>query len=377
MPLFSYAQEITHCNTTFNIEGNNLFLENDVTSNVCANFGFHQQAMSEFGFEGWSNPNFCDIRRKGTRAMNALWLLHEAQTGVSSNILNWAWDYSKSRTDKFREDCSDTRNAEFDEIVLWDGLNSEIGGRITFFEGGLFGSSVVSRASLVLHEARHAQRQHDADCDESWLDDLTDNQNSCTKDSNWGRNGSYTYQALWLIWIAEASSLSDEYKIAAAQTANSIFRNNFVTHPGFEVEANTGDIQIVNMSPLSKLALPVRITQAPRLSSSPTDCSGHCLGQNLRIYQIEKWAGVDYYQIEKTSGTDLKNITSNSKTLKSESYRVRACYNRFEQCSFWSDGSTSSSFDYGRIEPTPAPTPEPTPTNCWVNGPYGRINVCG
>lgn len=342
-----------------------------VSAQSCSDSDFQYQAESDFNLVGWNN-DYCNNRSDGARVMNALWLLKNSDPGNGGNILNWAYDFSETRTDKLEPSCKTSYVGRFTMSKKLPSLDNY--GRMYISHIGLFETDVVYRASLLVHEARHYDKPHNKGCNANFLEDLTDTED-CSHDSSWSYQGSYMYQVLWLWWFAELDlGFPKDFRTRAANHANWIINNRFDTKPNIVVEANLNNVPIVNDRGASGIEEPVRITKAPSLSMGPTNCGGYCSGQNLMNIGWTSWAGTDYYELEDVITGNVQVVEQSRITGPDSDYRVRACYERYQQCSPWSDGAESPYIDRSSDNEAPS-APEP-PQSCTVQGPYGRINIC-
>lgn len=131
-----------------------------------------------------------------------------------SHLVCVAWGYVASWV------CT-AANEAFGEkrVVLW----------LNFF----FNRDVPSRASTLVHEARHiGGKAHDADFP-AWSNREPGTSGA---DSAWGYQGAWMYQALYLWWFyADGRRTTPAMRNLAKQRANDIINNCFATHPGFTI----------------------------------------------------------------------------------------------------------------------------------------------
>lgn len=81
---------------------------------------------------------------------------------------------------------------------------------------------VVSRASTLIHEARHINGK---------------GHNSGKNDSSWGYEGAWMYQATWLAqYAAEGVNAPLQQRCAADDQARDIVDARFATDPGFSID---------------------------------------------------------------------------------------------------------------------------------------------
>ncbi len=187
-------------------------------------YHFDQQDWDEgFGFE-----NVCDVNLPLARTFNALYALHYAvanpatQPGdFSGNILRWGGNYARTHIDELDGRCQGDNALAF---TMWGPI---IDNYTELYAPFFYGTSVVERASTILHESRHA---------DGWLHDAPDS--SCLRhascDSSWNYDGANRWQVTWLWWYRnEATDTTPAMKARAKDRGNDVILNGFAANPGF------------------------------------------------------------------------------------------------------------------------------------------------
>lgn len=314
-PKLSSAQTAAMCDTAWSTS-NWVGHSSDASfiGQSCDN-GFHQRAVSDFGYKGGDN-NFCDAHAPGGRMMNALWVLKNAakdggsqshHTEANSNILKWGYNYAAWATDILKFTCDTSVNARFEKSKEFPSFDNV--GEMEFSPLGLYRRGPISRAALVMHEARHYHKSHSLLSDDERnqfmftishnmfdrnssfgsfravrslqdMQRLEDNRKeecqnrmsgvvgiegaSC--DYEWG-DGSITYEALWLWWFANDSNpsiFSDFHRQIAAAKANLKLAYNFRNLPNLRADwlSSTSNNIVLNSSTARGLDLP-KVGPAP------------------------------------------------------------------------------------------------------------------
>ena len=101
-----------------------------------------------------------------------------------------------------------------------------------------YGSSVIERAAVLLHESRHYDVGHNADFPpDSGIPNTPANKGQA--DKKWGEGGAYQYEVAYLSWfhnVAPAASIAMRER--ARQRANWCLDNAFAQDPGFRIDEN-------------------------------------------------------------------------------------------------------------------------------------------
>ena len=165
--------------------------------------------------DGFGYYDVCNNDLPLARIMNAIFVLYGTKYSNERNsILNWAYDYAEGDISTLSAACGDgTLNAR--NILT----------TVTFFMPGLYGGkSVIRRAGIILHEARHTRRIHNGwgNCPSG---------GSC--DSTWEYKGANQYHVLWLWWFGlKSKNTSQALKNDALRDARWRHDNRFNTNPG-------------------------------------------------------------------------------------------------------------------------------------------------
>jgi hypothetical protein len=172
--------------------------------------------MLEFNWnDGFGYHNVCNNNFALGRMMNSILALHITKSPRYKNsILNWAYNYTEGNITTLTAACGDgTLNARNRLSV------------VTIFMSGIYGDqTVIRRAGILLHEARHTSKPHNGG-------------NSCNSgascDSSWHFKGSNQYHVLWLWWYGRHSKHSTEaLRNDALRDARWRHDDRFVLNPG-------------------------------------------------------------------------------------------------------------------------------------------------
>ncbi|MAW07864.1 MAG: hypothetical protein CME61_06220 [Halobacteriovoraceae bacterium] len=164
---------------------------------------------------GYDDP--CNANKPLGRMFSAIHALKVSKNYDYDSILNWAYDYTEGDISTLRAKCGDgTLNAENTLSV------------VTFYWDGIYGGkSVVRRAGILLHEARHTRRIHNGF---SWCPDGS----SC--DYSWSYGGANQYHVLWLWWFGRhGKNSTSALKNDALRDARWRHDNRFYKNPGFNI----------------------------------------------------------------------------------------------------------------------------------------------
>jgi hypothetical protein len=171
--------------------------------------GYALQQRDWRGGNGYADP--CDFEKP----MGALWLGLELLNLSSSNpplthkvrdgnILRWGgpYAYTKDKPHRTKPVCTTAYQGQLD----YDD-------KVTSFAIPVLGEmDVLDRATLVLHEARHHDKDHNYARDRS---------GTFTKDTSWEYNGAWRYEVEWLaVWSQEAVNAPIGWKCEAARRAD-------------------------------------------------------------------------------------------------------------------------------------------------------------
>ncbi len=165
--------------------------------------------------DGFGFHDVCNNDLPLGRMMNTIHALNITKNiKYKKSILNWAYDYAEGDIITLSMACGD------------GSLNARNTlSKVTFFMSGIYGEkSVIRRAGILLHEARHTRRIHNGwgNCPSGA---------SC--DSSWGYGGANQYHVLWLWWFGRHSKYTSEaLKNDALRDARWRHDNRFNINPG-------------------------------------------------------------------------------------------------------------------------------------------------
>ncbi len=171
----------------------------------------------------------CDATRPLARTFNALYALHystpagPAKDGKDwgGNILRWGATYVRNHADELDGSCE--KKAAY--ATCYNCRAPIVDEYIVLHQSFFYELSVVERAATLLHEARHDEKDHDAD-------DECPRKASC--DSSWEYEGSNRYQVSWLTWfVTEGINTNVVMKKRALDRANRILSSGFAEKPSF------------------------------------------------------------------------------------------------------------------------------------------------
>ena len=159
--------------------------------------------------------------------MNALWVLCYSaddynNDAYSNNCLHWARRYTWNQIDSLRSRCGDGTL-----------IGEASGSNVDLFLGFWYEYNAVSRAAILLHEARHiGGRSHDADFPAGSVY----GEGESGADSTWGYEGAWMYETLYLWWFfADGRRTTQALRDRARVEGNVNIDNAFATHPGFSI----------------------------------------------------------------------------------------------------------------------------------------------
>jgi hypothetical protein len=188
-----------------------------------AAYGF-QNSFWDDGF-GYEDP--CNRDLPLNRTMNALWVLCYSaddydNDAYSNNCLHWARRYTWNQIDSLRSRCGDGTL-----------IGEASGSNVDLFLGFWYEYNAVSRAAILLHEARHlGGRSHDA----RFPAGSVYGEGESGADSTWGYEGAWMYETLYLWWFfADGRRTTQALRDRARAEGNVNIDNAFATHPGFSI----------------------------------------------------------------------------------------------------------------------------------------------
>jgi hypothetical protein len=195
---------------------------------------------------GWDAA--CDLRRPLARTFQAIEMVNFSAPvdpfftdDFTGDILHWGGNYTMREIDELDARCS---NGTFSAFTVWGPIidnNTELYTR--FF----YSSNVVQRASILVHEARHADwcghngndgsnacPSGSPSCDEKLND-------GCTGIGSPSGKGADGFQVMWL-WAftleADAQHGGSVRKAMARDAANGIIDSMFDVNPCFHITSN-------------------------------------------------------------------------------------------------------------------------------------------
>ena len=188
-----------------------------------AAYGF-QNSFWDDGF-GYEDP--CNRNLPLNRTMNALWVLCYSaddydNDAYANNCLHWARRYTWNQIDSLRSRCGDGTL-----------IGEASGSNVDLFLGFWYEYNAVSRAAILLHEARHlGGRSHDAEFPAGSVY----GEGESGADSTWEYEGAWMYETLYLWWFfADGRRTTQALRDRARAEGNVNIDNAFATHPGFSI----------------------------------------------------------------------------------------------------------------------------------------------
>ncbi len=194
---------------------------------------FVDWAWGQYGFnyDYWQNgagfDDVCNTDKPLGRTLTGIWLLEYSAEDYfnedwSNNILHWGCRYAREQISDLRALCGDGSAI----------ARTFSDGRIELYLGHFYDQAVTERASTLIHEARHkGGRPHNATFP---VDSVYGSGDGA--DSEWGYEGAWMYEALYLWWFyADGRRSTSALRQLAKQTAQVMIDNAFATHPGFTI----------------------------------------------------------------------------------------------------------------------------------------------
>ena len=188
-----------------------------------AAYGFQNNFWDD-GF-GYEDP--CNRDLPVNRTMNSLWVLCYSADDYnndeySNNCLHWARRYTWNQIDSLRSRCGDGTL-----------IGQASGSNVDLFLGFWYDYNAISRAAILLHEARHlGGKGHDAQFPAGSVYGEGDD----GADSTWGFEGAWMYETLYLWWFfADGRRTTQALRDRAREEGNVNIDNAFATHPGFSI----------------------------------------------------------------------------------------------------------------------------------------------
>jgi hypothetical protein len=195
---------------------------------------------------GFSDP--CDLRRPLARTFQAIEMVNFSApvdpmltNDFSGDILHWGGNYTIREIDELDGRCS---NDPFHAFTVWGAF---IDNNTELYTKFFYSDDVVTRASLLVHEARHADwcghngndgsnacPAGSASCDEKFND-------GCSGIGSPTGKGADAFQVMWL-WVftseADAQHGGAVRKAMARDAANSLLNSMFDVDPCFNIMSN-------------------------------------------------------------------------------------------------------------------------------------------
>lgn len=174
---------------------------------------------------GWHDA--CNTNKPLARTFNACYLLtYSADDYLNDSydapqsVLQWGRRYVRESFGELRSFCGDE-----DTVAAFSGGTCEV------YLGFFYDYSVVERAAILVHEARHEAKSHNANFPPGSVFG-----SGGDADSHWDYQGAWTFEAGYLWWFyATKTRTTSASKDRARQAANVILDNAFATHPGFNI----------------------------------------------------------------------------------------------------------------------------------------------
>lgn len=183
---------------------------------------FLDQAWDWFDFrksywdDGFGYYDACNVRKPLARTMNAMVLMKEA---------NFYWyDWASDRIDDLRARCYKAANKK--NVHAWTTWDTFVDDRTEVYIPFFYKGTAVTRASTIVHEARHYDKRHNGDND-------CPRKVSC--DSSWEYGGANKYQVVYLRELVCSSNelVSLTMRRYARHKGDAVLNQGFVTPPSF------------------------------------------------------------------------------------------------------------------------------------------------
>ena len=196
---------------------------------------------------GWEE--FCNLTRMLGRSLTALWVLNfSASNGLTrwddlrGSVLQWAGNYAHLAFDELDGECEWDSSAT--ARTIWGPL---IDNYTDLYHGFHYEQAVITRAGVLLHEARHADwvghdgndggtrcRGGGSSCDETFFTNTgKSGQGSSTGNYQGGAN---TYEVNFLHWFYNSGVNSTQaIKNMGRDRGNWVLNNRFDSRPTFRI----------------------------------------------------------------------------------------------------------------------------------------------
>lgn len=203
--------------------------------------------MNEADWQAFGYLSPCDTRLPLARTVNALGLLNYAGTDTpdcnfeNSNVLLWASCWSSNAITYLRPVCDPSPSSFVASTTWWPELDAD--SRTDLHKLFWYGTHVPWRASVVFHEARHADgwcvhtdscRAGPGACDPEF-------KAGCVGFLASGGSGAYGYSVIYDAWFAGAAQprvTNATLKALAVADANTRLAINFEKDPCFLLDSN-------------------------------------------------------------------------------------------------------------------------------------------
>jgi hypothetical protein len=192
---------------------------------------------------GYDDP--CNYDKPLARTFNALYALGYARTNAphctyTGNPLDWSLCWAGNQIDELDGRCGSGEAGPYGKTAHTQ-FGPVIDNYTELYWPFFYGTSVVERAAIIFHEARHASYcGHNANrcesCDHSWTD-------GCS----WPYSGmgAITYHTVWLWWyVASATKYTTAMKDRALVRANENLAGRYDIDPCFRIASNGGSYMV-------------------------------------------------------------------------------------------------------------------------------------
>lgn len=188
-------------------------------------YGFNGNKM--YWDDGFGWHDVCNTNKPLARTFNACYLLTYSASDylndsydAPQNILQWGRRYIRESFNNLQSFCGDGEAVAF-----------FFGGTSKLYLSFWYDYSVVERAAILLHEARHDAKWHNATYPSGSVFGESND-----ADSSWDYQGAWTFEAGYLWWFyAAGARTTSASRERARQAGNIIIDNAFATHPGFNI----------------------------------------------------------------------------------------------------------------------------------------------
>ncbi|WDE03456.1 hypothetical protein SG34_018930 [Thalassomonas viridans] len=221
---------MTHC--TYSVSDKNASGDNFYEQYICQQeyldyFGEAYGLTSNKSYQDHNSNQHHACNTPQARMFNACYLLTYSADDYQNdaydapqNILQWGRRYIRENFNRLRSLCG-----------AGDTIASCTDGTCEVYLSFFYDHSVAERAAILLHEARHEARGHNANFPVGSVFGCGGD-----ADSHWDHQGAWTFEAGYLCWFYGAGTrTTSAAKERARQAANVIIDNAFTNHPGFNV----------------------------------------------------------------------------------------------------------------------------------------------